>query len=265
MNPADVVIATITLARTVEEERELQESLTELQRCGSPVIAADGGSPVGFVEKVRNLGVQVVWPRNRGLVPQVKAALRQTAKKYSGRFVLYTEPDKYPFFGKMMHDFVRLARGESDLGVAIAARDEKSFRTFPAGQRWTETFTNEVASLYFGRSDTPADYCYGPLLLSPKGVALALKAPDELGWGWRFYTMALAQKNLLRVETISGKFPCPPEQRTEDSPEDRLYRVKQLSQNLAALSLAFENKKPALQAAGRANVPRNTAHSRGKG
>jgi hypothetical protein len=131
-------------------------------------------------------------------------------------------------------------RGESDLGVAIAARDEKSFRTFPPGQRWTETFTNEVANLYFGRRDARADYCYGPLLLSPKATTFALKAPDELGWGWRFYTMALAQKNLLQVQRIVGNYPCPPEQRGEDLPEDRLYRLKQLRQNLAALNLAFE-------------------------
>ena len=86
-------------------------------------------------------------------------------------------------------------------------------------------------------ADAKGDYCYGPLLLARRGAEMALDAPNDLGWGWRFWTMRRAHAAGLQLSIVEQNLPCPKEQRHEDSLKDRLYRLKQLRQNLEAISL----------------------------
>lgn len=238
MRTGEVVIATITLARSGGEEIVLERSFKELCALRLPVLVADGGSSERFTGKIKMLGSSVLSPKSNGLVPQVKASLGAALANWPGkRAVLYTEPDKYPFFRGALVEFVKSARPSASFGVAIAARDAKSFKTFPRGQQWAETFMNEAAGLTFG---SRADYCYGPLLLSRRAAELALEAPEDLGWGWRFWLMGRAKRAGLKVNAVTMNLPCPKEQRGEDSKEDRLYRLKQLRQNLTGLALGWE-------------------------
>lgn len=237
MRSPHLVVVTITLSRNPAEETALLNALTVLRYCGLPVIAADAHSSAKFTKELRGLHFDVVTPRRRGLVPQVKAGLRQALLRYPGKFVLYTEPDKYPFFAGRLYQFLRQLTRTAKLGVGIPARDLPSFGTFPLGQQWTESFTNEATNLCFGGNIR--DYCYGPLLLSRRAVEFALEAPDELGWGWRFYAMARTHQAGLQLRAVEMDLPCPAEQRKEDSRSDRMYRLKQMRQNLSALALVY--------------------------
>jgi hypothetical protein len=245
MRIEEIVVVTITLGRTPVEERVLLQALQTLEQTEMPVIASDGGSRKVFVTRLNNLGIQVVSPRARALVPQVKAGFRAALKRFPGRFILYTEPDKLPFFTRGILEFIQQVRRSPNLGMVIPARTQRSFRTFPSGQRWAETFTNQAAEIYFGQKESePKDYCYGPMLLSPESVELSLASPDHLGWGWRFFTMARARQKKLQLKTIPGDFPCPVQQRRENSQADQIYRLRQLRENLAALHVAHTNENP---------------------
>jgi hypothetical protein len=230
---SDVVVVTITLARTHAEERALRKSLEKLSATGFPIIIADGGSSERFVKELRTLCAKVVSPAEKGLVPQVKAGLSAALHQWPNKpGILYTEPDKYPFFAARMQRFIARVRASARFGVAAAARISRSFRTFPEGQQVTERFMSEAFSWIVGEK---GDYCYGPLLLSRRAAEIALTSPDELGWGWRFWTMRKATDAGLQVLPITLDLPCPQEQRREDSLKDRLYRLKQLKQNLEAV------------------------------
>ncbi|MGZ8939254.1 MAG: hypothetical protein ACXW32_08595 [Limisphaerales bacterium] len=233
MRLTKVGVVTITLARNVAEERTLSSALAVLRDCELPVIAAHGGGGAKFVHTVQGLGFEVVVPKERGLVKQVKAGLAAALKMWPTKAILYTEPDKYPFFRDPLTRFVDAVR-QAD--VAIAARDARSFRTFSKGQQWTEAFTNEAAEISFGLK---ADYCYGPLLLSRRAAEMALEAPDELGWGWRFWLMARVKREGMKLKAVTLNLPCPKEQRGEDRRADRIYRLKQLRQNLTGMELGM--------------------------
>ena len=228
-----VAFVTITLARTPQEERTLIKSVKLLQTQQLPVIAADGGSSQRFVQSLHDLGFTVTTPKKRGLVHQIQAGLKRALRDQQVTAILYTEPDKYPFFGVPLWQFLKTARTSNNCGVAIAGRNPKSFRTFPKGQQWTESFMNQAGRLAFG--GPLRDYCYGPLLLSRRAAEIALDSPLDLGWGWRFWTMVRAQLEHLNLQVIQLNVPCPKEQRREDSRTDRLYRLKQLRQNLEAI------------------------------
>lgn len=238
MQTAGLVVLTITLARDLREEEFLLDALRALKKCGLPVIAADGGSRIEFVKKLRAMEFTVVRPRTRKLVAQVQAGLGYALLKFPGRHILYTEPDKYPFF-KAALNFVRKGKDESKVGVIVAARDRASFATFPEGQQCAETVANRATDLYLGGKQR-RDYCYGPLLMSKRAAEIALEAPQDLGWGWRLYVLGRLAIEGKHLQAVEMSFPCPLEQRGEDSREDRIYRIKQLRQNLEALEIAFQ-------------------------
>ncbi len=235
MRPSDVVVATITLARTRTEERTLLHSLEKLSALGLPLVIADGGSSKRFVKSLLNLTSHVVAPTEKGLVHQVKSSLATALRQFPDETaILYTEPDKYPFFETRLLEFIAAVPNSKHLGVAAAARNEKSFRTFPEGQQRAEAFMNEAFSWILGKK---GDYCYGPLLLSRGAAEIALDSPTDLGWGWRFWTMRRAHASGFRIVTLEQHLPCPMKQRGEDSRKDRIYRLKQLKQNLEAVTL----------------------------
>jgi hypothetical protein len=239
---SNLTIATITLARTPREGEHLRRALAKLADLKLPVIVADGGSSKEFLRSVGEIGLTIEKSRQDGLVGQVKTALRTGLRQFPEKpFILYTEPDKYPFFEVRLTKFLSAVRPHRKLAVALPSRDARSFRTFPKGQQWTECFMNEAAELILGAK---ADYCYGPLLLSRRAAELSLDAPDDSGWGWRFWVMGKAARDGLQLEPVNMYLPCPKEQRRENSPSDRLYRLKQLRQNLEGLTSGSTKNLP---------------------
>ena len=229
-------IATITLARSVQEERELKKALTVLSRLGVGVVVADGGSPPGFIEFLKELKFMVRRPKRKGLVPQVKTSLQAAVQECGGEFILYTEPDKLPFFEGGLKRFVQRARLGGNFEMALPVRDEKSFRTFSRYQQKTEKAMNEFTELILGRK---GDYCYGPLLMTAQCAKMVRNAPEDIGWGWRFFLFAEMHKRGSSMQNVRGYYPCPMNQRRE-SKADRIYRIKQLRQNLDGIFRGLE-------------------------
>jgi hypothetical protein len=231
----DVAVATVTLARDAGEEVLLRRSLERLAQLGAAVFVADGGSGAAFRAFLDGLGTfTVVDPEGRGLVAQARASLGAAAAS-GARVILYTEPDKEQFFAGGLADFVERAPDDPHVGVAVASRSAASYATYPPMQRRVEAMVNDLTGEIVG---TVADYSFGPFVLNPALVSDLRHVEAQIGWGWRPFVFATAQRRGFRVQHVEGEFPCPPDQREEDAGE-RLHRMRQLSQNVAGLVLAL--------------------------
>jgi hypothetical protein len=104
----------------------------------------------------------------------------------------------------------------------------------------TETTINNCCKEVIGKE---MDYCYGPFLFNSSLVTGLDALPETCGWGWRPYLFAIAHRKGLSVEAFEAGFECPPDQREEDEKE-RLYRMKQLTQNIEGLLLATAVQLP---------------------
>jgi hypothetical protein len=231
MDLRDVAIASITWARSPDEEIHLRRSIAHLATLGLPIAVADAGSSDSFARHLRRFPALMTTTALRpGLVPQICASLALAAS--TGRaFILYVEADKEHFFRNGLLDFVRCADGEPDVGVVIAARSEETFQTFPPMQRYTEGVINRLVS---DETGCPGDYSYGPFLLNRTLLPVLADLPDHVGWGWRPFTFAAAHRRGYRVVHVTGDRACPPEQRVEDEAERR-HRLEQLRQNIHGL------------------------------
>jgi len=226
-----VSVATITWARTADEEALLRRSLERLADTGLPVSIADAGTNASFTEFLHSChGFVVTVPHERTLVAQVAASLNAAAK-FDTPFLLYTEPDKEAFFAGPLADFIARADGGSDVGVVLAARSERAFTTFPRMQRYTEGVINHLCGELIGRA---GDYSYGPFLLNRLLLPALTELPADTGWGWRPFIFLAAHRRGFRVAHITGDYECPPDQREEDDAE-RAHRLRQLRENISGL------------------------------
>jgi hypothetical protein len=231
MDDSRVVIATMTRARDAREELLLRESLSRLAGLNVPTFVTDGGSGRRFVEDLRGLPRFGVFEAGAaGVWGQVGRSLR-AAHEAGADFILYTEPDKGDFFREGLREFISEAPADDGVGVVLASRSGESFATFPEFQRHTEATINRCCEEALGLR---ADFTYGPFLLNRKLVPLLSRAPLGLGWGWRPYAFGLARRLGYRISHLEKAPPCPAEQR-EDDPGERVYRMKQLAQNIQGL------------------------------
>jgi len=235
-----IAVATMSLARSPEEEDLLHGSLEYLSAKGLPVVVADGGSEEGFGDRLRTLPhLTVVGRQTDGaprLVGQVQASLAEAARIDSD-WILYTEPDKRWFFEHRMDDFLTSVEGAGSASVVVASRDAASFATFPRGQQLAETLLNTLCAETFG---VDGDFTYGPLLIRPELLPAVLALRQDLGWGWRIFLMAVAHRMGQPVALHSADLPCPEEQRGEDDVASRIYRMEQLAQNVRGLALGLK-------------------------
>jgi hypothetical protein len=231
MRADDVAVATVTLVRSDAEERLLRSVLQRLSTEMMRVAVSDGGSRPEFVEFLRGLrSFSVVPPAGSGLVGQVKASVR-TATQFNAPYILYTEPDKQLFLEARVAAFIAGAPSSANVGVVLAARDDRSFATFPPFQRRTEGAFNAVCAGVVG---VTGDYCYGPFLLNRALVPELDGVRDDLGWGWRPFIFATARRRGFEIVHHEGDFPCPVDQCVEDDGE-QLHRLRQLRQNVEGL------------------------------
>lgn len=236
MSNSEIVVATITLARNDAESQRLTQAIAALAGHGWPIVAADGGSAPEFVnglQQMPNVTIRPYQPSDTPrLLSQVKSAL--TAARLNPGCILYTEPDKGWFFEHRLKTFVEQALAQAPFGVAIAARDEASFLTYPSFQYYTETVTARLSAEVLGQA---GDILYGPLLLNPALVPYVERLTEDIGWGWRPFVMVVARRLGLAVIPVTMDLPCPIEQRSEDDKKARLYRLEQLAQNARGLVL----------------------------
>jgi hypothetical protein len=64
-----------------------------------------------------------------------------------------------------------------------------------------------------------------------------LQKEENTGWGWRPYAFVLAARLGCGLTTFEGDFLCPVDQRS-DTAAEKLYRMRQLSQNIEGMVLA---------------------------
>jgi hypothetical protein len=231
MNKRDVSVVTMTWARDAQEGLLLRESLQRLSELNLPAYVTDGGSGRRFTEYLRGLPrFHVSEAEARGLWPQVRRSMR-AAFEAATKFILYTEPDKKDFFRDGLREFVSEAGADDRLGIVLAARTAESFATFPEFQRHTEAAINRCCAEVLGER---FDFTYGPLLLNKRLVPHLLGLPDDIGWGWRPYAFGVAHRLGYRIDCLETGAPCPAGQR-EDSRAERLYRMRQLVQNVEGL------------------------------
>ena len=240
MDKKTLSIATITWARDEAEEMLLRESLQQLAALEIPVFITDGGSRQEFLDFLQGYPHFNVFKADaKGLWAQAKSSLEQ-AHNSGSAFILYTEPDKYNFFKKLLTRMLDEVAVEESTGIIMAARSASGFSTFPAFQRMTETTINNCCAEVVG---TTMDYTYGPFLLNSKLVPLMKQAKEDVGWGWRPYAFIIASRMSYKVEAYVDDFSCPPEQRV-DHPSERIYRMRQLNQNIDGILLAAEVNLP---------------------
>lgn len=231
MNLNTLAIATIFWARDAHEATVLQNALTRLSQMGVPLFITDAGSDAAYLEKIRALPNATVQGPVKGLVLQTKTSLDAAAAS-GAEWIFYSEPDKLDFFTQHLEKMLAQMEPDAQTGVWIAGRSEKGFATFPAFQQMTETTINRCCAELL---EHPFDYIYGPFLMNRRLVSFIAQMPENLGWGWRPYIFMMAHRLGLDVKCFEGDFSCPEDQRQDDQ-QERIYRMKQLAQNMEGLA-----------------------------
>jgi hypothetical protein len=228
MKSNDLFIATISWARNYEEEKVLRTSLKYLASLKIPVCITDGGSSNQFIEFLHSIPNFIVR-QAKGLWPQSKLSIA-SAIESGAKYIFYTEPDKLYFFSnhlKQMLDVIDVEKA----GVILASRTLKGFSSFPLFQQMTETAINNCCKEVIKKG---MDYCYGPFLFNSDLVPYLNVLDDDIGWGWRTFLFAVAHRLGFKVKNFEGDFTCPPDQKQDDE-QERIYRMKQLTQNINGL------------------------------
>lgn len=234
MDKKKICIATISWARNNEEETLLKSSLLALAQLNIPVFITDGGSGESFLSFIKAIPhFTLLQATEKGVQAQAKTSLL-AASKSNTPFVFYTEPDKEQFFQQELPRFLEQALDNENTGVFLAARSAGGFTTFPAFQQMTETTINACCAEITGKH---FDFTYGPFLMKASLIKTLNAVQEDVGWGWRPYVFVMAHRAGLSVGAYIGDFACPPDQRTDDRKE-RLYRMRQLEQNIRGIELA---------------------------
>ncbi len=80
------------------------------------------------------------------------------------------------------------------------------------------------------------DYTYGPMVVPMQLIPYLMLVPEDLGWGWRFFLMAVARQLRVPVRLTACGTSCLRSQRNEDDDRSRAYRLRQLVQNVSGLA-----------------------------
>jgi hypothetical protein len=225
-------VAIITWARDAEEETLLRSALSRLALMQMPVFVTDGGSGESFIEFLYSLpNFTVVQPLGKGLWNQVNSSLNATLSN-STTHVLYTEPDKLDFLTNRLENFVEEA--DEAMGIVLASRTEEAFASYPVFQQTTETSINFCCAEVIQQ---PFDFTYGPFILNSKLIPFFKDLPADIDWGWRPFAFCIARRLGYAIQEIKRDNYCPFDQR-QDSPKERIYRMKQLHQNIEGVVLS---------------------------
>jgi hypothetical protein len=233
MNTDSLAFATISWARNEQEATLLTTALTHLSELGHPLFITDAGSPVSYLQGLSKLPGSTILGPVRGVWQQAKSSL-EAAAATGAEWIFYAEPDKAFFFAQHLSGMLQEITVDEQTGIIIAARSAVGFASFPAFQQMTETTINRCCAELIG---SDFDYVYGPFLMRSSLVPYLNELPANIGWGWRPYAFLVAHRLGLKVRGFEGNFLCPEDQRQDDRSE-RVYRMRQLAQNMEGLALA---------------------------
>jgi hypothetical protein len=234
MDKNKISIATITWARDDDEENLLKNSLQQLAKLNIPVFITDGGSGENFLNFIRSIPNSILLqPEEKGLWMQAKASLSK-AFDFGSDFIFYTEPDKLNFFKNSLPQMIEDIEMDKQSGIFLASRSTNAFSTFPSFQQMTETTINNSCKEIIGKS---FDYTYGPFVLNRNLIPHLKNFNPDLGWGWRPYAFIIAKRLGYNIDAYKGDFLCPEDQRN-DTPKERIYRMRQLAQNIDGITIS---------------------------
>jgi hypothetical protein len=230
----NISIATITLARDEEEEMLLKKSLQQLAQLQLPVFITEGGSRPGFVDFLTGFPNFILSKAAvRGVWEQAKNSLSE-ASRSGAEFIFYTEPDKFDFFSTKLEAMLQAVKANEKTGIIMASRSQAGFATFPDFQQMTETTINNCCAEII---DSNFDFTYGPFLLNKHLVPYLNLVKHDIGWGWRPYIFNIAKRLGFTVEEYEANLYCPHQQR-QDTAAERVYRMRQLAQNIEGMVLS---------------------------
>jgi len=232
MDKNNVSIATISWARDSQEEVLLRKSVQHLAALEVPVFITDGGSGPEFLTFLHSFPHFTVL-EGRGLWQQAKTSMTE-ASSSGAQFVFYTEPDKLCFFRQWLTLMLNEVAADEETGIVLASRSTSAMSTFPPFQQITEATINQCCSEIIGGR---FDYTYGPFLMNSRLVPYLQDLPEDIGWGWRPYAFGIAHRKQYKVAAYIGDFYCPEEQGSDNASE-RIYRMRQLTQNIQGLLLS---------------------------
>jgi hypothetical protein len=234
MNKEDIAMATITWARNDDEETLLRQSLTALAELGRQIYITDAGSQSSFIDFLRTVPQFDLVTPVKGVWPQAQSSLKK-AIDAGHKYILYTEPDKLYFFS-YLNSFLNSQVHADDLHPALIlfSRSAKAFSSFPSFQQMTETAINNCCAELIG---TSIDYTYGPFILDRHIAKRLQQLPVDIGWGWRPFAFNIAKRMSYIIRNIEEDFFCP-EGQNKDSLPERIYRMKQLEQNIQGLTMS---------------------------
>lgn len=244
MEKSRIAIATITWACGVQEHELLREAMGHLAKQRTPVVIADGGSGSDFIDYLKSFPNFTVHAFEEPNLPAQTRWSLTTASSLGTEYVLYTESDKKLFFEHGLNEFIEQADDSAKASVSLASRTAESFLTFPEFQRYTEMVANRLCAEIIGQE---GDFCYGPQLIHRSVIPCLELLKGVTGWEWRFYVIGIAHRLGYPIAQLALDLPCPSEQQ-EESKADRVYRMKQLVQNIQGLLISLSISDTQLQA-----------------
>jgi hypothetical protein len=238
-NPKNqLAIATISWARNEAEEKLLRASLLQLAAYQVPVYVTDGGSSPSFLDFLRSIPQLIVLQAGaKGVWAQARTSLL-AAYEAGSSYIFYTEPDKLDFFQYGLPFILSQIPDNDSIGIRVASRSAEAFATFPEFQQMTETTINTCCAEVTGQL---FEYTYGPFLINRNLVPYLKLIEEDIGWGWRPYLFGITHRVGYQIESMEGNFACPLDQQSDD-PAERIYRMRQLQQNIQGIVLSTQVK-----------------------
>ena len=185
MKKSPIVITTISLIRTKEEEKVVIEAVKALSKLGVPIIISDGGSTNRQKEAIRKLP-NITLYEVKGHTNQLVNSFQKGAEIADALFYLHT--DKLDFVQKHASNAIKYYLNCPKNTMLVIARDKPSLKAYPKYQQETEKFLNFMISDYIG---IKADYYYGPKIIPSKLVSYLSQLNKDIKWGIEafFYTI----------------------------------------------------------------------------
>ncbi|MDO8589692.1 MAG: hypothetical protein Q7R69_00230 [bacterium] len=240
-----VVVVTTTLYNSIEELRfRLACDMVRVAVAdGYKVVIGDDSSIIPEVAGTfRSLGANVYPRHHKGVGSGRREAFFhawEVSVRENCSAIVWTEPEKVDLIrwvGKIIRP---LENGEAD--IVIPARTERSWQTWPAFQRESETRANGVYNEVLGTRGF--DPMFGPVAFTLDFVPeFAFCNPKALGVPDTYvqhYAPIIARHHGARVVSVEVDMTYPPEQRAEEEGAAKETMLEKRKWQLGSLSEAY--------------------------
>lgn len=195
-------------------------------------VAIDGGSPVEYVEQMKQLGAQVFVQELPGMGNARREALRHARDIVpTGQPIVWTEPEKYPLIPELKLPISTFTEGNYDLVMLRRT----SLDSYPPEQAMAYRLI-ALATKYLTGIDS--DFGWGPTILSADAIEYYLSYKSAHGDLWDSIHCPKLRiiKDGLPWTVVPVNYQHPPEQTAAETGMNLfLKRVKQVDQLVRAI------------------------------